>query len=80
VVAGRLAAAPQFLLSEENAAEIIVSQVECIEQNWPAVCEEASLTETDRNLLWGNQILNPYAFEELESGPLSGLARRHGRG
>lgn len=75
-----LAAAPLFLLSEENAVGIIGNQVECIEQHWPTVCEEASLTEIDRNLLWGNQILNPYAFEGLETGPLSDLARRHGRG
>ena len=79
-IATCLAAAPQFLLSEENAVEIIVKQVECIEQNWPTVCDKASLNEVDRNLLWGNQILNPYAFEELESGPLLELARRHGRG
>lgn len=79
-IATCLAAAPLFLISEENAVEIIGNQVECIEQNWHTVCEEASLTEIDRNLLWGNQILNPYTFEDLESGPLSDLARRHGRG
>lgn len=79
-IATCLAAAPQFLLSEENAVEIIVKQVECIEQNWQTVCEEASMTEVDRNLLLRNQILNPYAFEGLETGPLSALARRHGRG
>lgn len=79
-IATCLAAAPLFLLSEENAVEIIGNQVECIEQNWLTVCEEASLTEIDRNLLWGNQLMNPYAFEGLETGPLSDLARRHGRG
>lgn len=79
-IATCLAAAPQFLLSIERAVEIIVKQVECIEQNWQLVCEEASLNEVDRNLLWGNQILNPFAFEKLESSPLSDLARRHGRG
>lgn len=79
-IATCLAAAPQFLLSDESAVEIIDNQVEGIEQHWPTVCEEASLTEIDRNLLWGNQILNPYAFEGLETGPLSDLARRHGRG
>jgi serine/threonine-protein kinase HipA len=75
-----LAAAPQFLLTEEKAIEIIVKQVECIEQHWSVVCEEASLSEVDQNLLWRNQILNPYAFEELESGPLKDLARRYGSG
>lgn len=79
-IATCLAAAPQFLLSEENAVEIIVKLVECIEQHWPTVCEEASLTEIDRNLLWGNQILNPYVFEGLEAGQLLDLARRHRRG
>lgn len=79
-IATCLAAASQFLLSEENAVAIIVKQIECIEQNWPTVCEEASLSEVDRNLLWGNQILNPYAFEELESGPLLDISRRHRRG
>jgi serine/threonine-protein kinase HipA len=62
-IATCLAAAPQFLLSEVNAVKIIGNQVECIEQHWPTVCEEASLTEIDRNLLWGNQILNPFVFE-----------------
>lgn len=62
-----LAAAPLFLLSEENAVEIIVNQVECIKRHWATVCEEASLTEIDRNLLWRNQILNPYAFEGLDT-------------
>jgi serine/threonine-protein kinase HipA len=78
-IATCLAAAPQFLLSKESAVEIIVKQVECIEQNWPTGYEDASLSEVDRNLLWGNQILNPYVFEGLESGPLLDLARRHGR-
>ena len=78
-IATCLAAAPQFLLSEESAVEIIVKQVEGIEQNWLTICEEASLNEVDRNLLWGNQILNPYAFEGLASGPLLDLARHHGR-
>jgi serine/threonine-protein kinase HipA len=77
-IATCLAAAPQFLLSEENAVEIIVNQVECIEKNWLSVCDEASLSEIDRSLLWGNQILNPYSFEGLEAGPLSDLSRRHG--
>lgn len=79
-IATCLAAAPQFLLSEENAVDIIGNQVECIEHHWPTVCEESALNEIDRNLLWGNQILNPYAFEGLESGPLLDLARRNGRG
>lgn len=75
-----IAAAPQFFLTEEETIDIIVKQITCIEQNWATVCDDASLSEVDRNLLWGNQILNPYVFEGLESGPLKDLARRHERG
>jgi len=75
-----IAAAPQFLLSEEEAFDIIARQITCIEQNWATVCDDASLSEVDRNLMWENQILNPYVFEGLEPGPLKDLARRHERG
>jgi len=64
-----IAAAPQFLLSRAEADDIIVKQVECIEQNWAAICDEADLSEVDRNLLWRNQILNPYVFEGMGSAP-----------
>lgn len=75
-----IAAAPQFLLTEDEAVNIIAKQIQCIEQNWATVCDDASLSEVDRNLLWGNQILNPYVFEGLKPGPLKDLARRHERG
>ena len=58
-----IAAAPQFFLSQEEATDIIEKQIMCIKQNWSTVCEEAALSEVDRNLLWGNQIMNPYVFE-----------------
>lgn len=70
-----LAAAPQFLLSEEESVEIIVNQLTCIRQNWSIVCDEAMLSEVDRNLLWGNQVLNPYAFEGLETGSILALGK-----
>ena len=69
-----LTAAPQFLLSEEESVEIIVNQLICIRQNWSIACDEAMLSEVDRNLLWGNQILNPYAFEGLETDSILALA------
>ncbi len=75
-----LAATPQFFLSEEEAVDIIVRQVDCIEQNWQSVCDEASLSEVDRNLLWENQILNPYVFEGLISGTRIDRATRYVRG
>ena len=75
-----MASAPQFLISKDEAVDIIVRQVECIKQNWQIVCDEASLSEVDRNVLRGNQILNPYVFEGLESGTLKGLATRYTSG
>ena len=62
-------AAHHFLLSQNEAMEIIEAQVRCIAENWPAVCDEAELSEAERNFFWGRQFLNPYAFTSLESAP-----------
>lgn len=75
-----LAAAPHFLLHEEEAVRIVAGQITCIEEKWSEVCDEAALSEVDRNLLWRNQVLNPFAFEGLENGLLSTSADRVGRG
>jgi serine/threonine-protein kinase HipA len=61
-----LDAAKNFLLSRKDAIEIIENQITIIGNNWSSVCSEAELSEVDRNLLWGRQFLNPYAFELLE--------------
>ncbi|MGI9363127.1 MAG: type II toxin-antitoxin system HipA family toxin [Parasphingorhabdus sp.] len=59
-------AAHHFLLSQDEALEIIQNQLGCISKHWSAVSGEAKLTETDRNLFWGRQFLNPYAFTGLD--------------
>lgn len=61
-----LDAAANFLLSHLEAIDIVEGQLSCIIANWHAVCDEVSLTETDRAFLWRRQFLNPYAFEDLE--------------
>ena len=61
-----LDAAANFLLSRKEAIEIVEGQLGCIIEHWDAVCDEASLTETDRAFLWCRQFLNPYAFEDLD--------------
>lgn len=58
-----LKAAPHFLLSESEATRIIDQQREAIEKNWEKVCDEASLSEVDRNFFWKRQFLNPFALE-----------------
>ena len=72
-----LEAAPHFLLQAPEACRIITQQIECIEEKWSEVCDEAGLSLVDRNLMWRNQVLNPFAFEGLEGGPLAELSRRY---
>jgi serine/threonine-protein kinase HipA len=58
-----LEAAPTFLLSAKEASEIACHQEHIIRNHWDSVCEEAKLTITDKQLFWGRQFLNPYAFQ-----------------
>jgi serine/threonine-protein kinase HipA len=75
-VASCLQAAHHFLLSEHAAIAIIEGQINRIGEQWPEVCAEARVSDVDRNLLWGRQFLNPFAFTELEgrAGALKTLA------
>ena len=57
-----IAAASSFLLAREEAIAIINHQVNIIEHEWQAICDEASLSEVDRALFWRRQFLNPFAF------------------
>jgi len=57
-----LAAAPNFLLDTDRSKDIIKHQVEVIRKNWNGVCDEAQLTEADRQLFWHRQFPNPFAF------------------
>ncbi len=57
-------AAPQFLLTEKAAIEIIERQITIIRDSWKDICEEAALSEVDRGILWRGRFLNPYAFED----------------
>jgi serine/threonine-protein kinase HipA len=58
-----LQAAPQFLLDEDRAEEIIDTQIISIRTHWDQVCDEAGLNQTDRAFLWGRQFLNPFALQ-----------------
>ena len=66
-----LEAAPQFLLSDQDARAIILQQVNTIRARWDGICDEAKLSATDRAQLYGRQFLNPFAFydspEEIKS-------------
>lgn len=63
-----IAAAPQFLLAEDEARAIINRQIEGIKEHWDAVCDQAGLSAVDRGMLWGRQFLNPDALGFPEQG------------
>lgn len=60
-----LAAAPDFLLNDQQAQAIIENQLVTIASEWDRVCEQAKLTETDRRFFAGRQFLNSYCVEGL---------------
>lgn len=62
-VAACVARASTYLLTEEEAREIVDRQVETIDNEWDEVCELARLSEVDRHRLWHGALLNPYATE-----------------
>ncbi len=55
--------APNFLINDRNARELIDHQIETITRLWPAICDEAELSSVERAYLWRRQFLNDYAFE-----------------
>lgn len=74
-IASCLNAAHHFRLSEREAIALIDGQMTCIGGNWARLCDQAHLSPADRNLLWGRQFLNPYAFAALK-GEAEALRRR----
>ena len=74
-LAACLEAAPQFLLTEKVASEIIEAQIVGIREHFVDVSEEASLSAIDQSVLWGRVFLNPYVFEGAPA-KLAALERR----
>jgi serine/threonine-protein kinase HipA len=62
-VAACVARASTYLLTEEEAREIVGNQIESIEREWDDVCALARLSAVDRQRLWRGAVLNPYATE-----------------
>lgn len=57
--------AHHFLLTQDDAAELIKKTINIIVKNWKSVCDEASMSEVDRSFYWKRIFMNPYAFEQL---------------
>lgn len=65
-LAGCVAAASDtYLLSADEAKDIIDHQVDTIRSEWAEAADVARLTSVERDRLWGRQILNPYALEDV---------------
>lgn len=62
-VAGCVARARDYGLSEREARDIVDHQIDVIESSWDDVCEEAQLGEADRLILRQRAVLLPYALE-----------------
>ena len=63
-----LEAAPSFQLNEKAAKDIIDRQIGTIRDAWHDICEEAALTEVERNLFGRRIFLNDYIFEGTAEG------------
>jgi len=63
-LSGCVDAAKFYLLSKPEALQIMDYQKNMIIDHWDTVCDEAQLSEVDRNFLWQRQFLNPYIFEK----------------
>lgn len=62
-LAGCVARASTYLLSESEARAIVDRQIETVQTHWKEVCDRAVLTQVDRARFWRRQFLNPYALE-----------------
>ncbi|MDE0698868.1 MAG: type II toxin-antitoxin system HipA family toxin [Boseongicola sp.] len=60
-----LEAAPSFQLDEGAAKGIIDRQIGTIRDAWDDICEEAALSEVERNLFDQRIFLNDYVFEGM---------------
>lgn len=53
----------RFMLSHEEATDLIDTQVATIKAEWKNVCEEAELPPGERERLWEGAVLNRFCFE-----------------
>lgn len=76
-LANAAAVAPAFGISDAAFQQILDRLVGAIAGNWAAVCDEAGLTQAEREAFAGRQFLNEFAFEGFGRTP---SLRRSGTG
>ena len=52
-----------FLLSENDARNIIQQQLSILDTHWTNICDEAKLTTLERSRLWGSTVKSAYALQ-----------------
>ena len=61
-----LKAAPAFSLTRAVALELVEELVLTVQEQWPAIADEAALSPVKRKLLWQRQLLNSGIFDGLD--------------
>lgn len=56
----------RFMLSRDEATDLINQQVVIVRAGWESVCDVANLPEGERRRLWQGAVLNPFCFEGWE--------------
>lgn len=64
-----LDAAAEYHLDRTEAADIIDHQLTVISEQWADAADTAGLTELERQMLWGRQILNPFIRYDYAPAP-----------
>ncbi|WP_419909123.1 type II toxin-antitoxin system HipA family toxin [Hoeflea sp.] len=67
-LAACIEAAPNFQLGDKSAKDIITRQTGTVREQWDDICEEAELTEVERNLFGRRIFLNGFIFEGAPEG------------
>lgn len=59
-----LSVCDRFEVSREHGRSLINDMIGTIKTHWSEVCEEADLLPEERDMLWGNSILNPFCLKD----------------
>lgn len=58
-----VSAAGSYGLSTQQGREVVDRQVAVIRESWDEAADKARLPADNRRLMWGRQVLDPYAFD-----------------
>lgn len=58
-----LSIAEHFQLDKTGAHRLIHEMIDRLKINWEPVCDEAKLTGSERDRLWGKALFNPFIFQ-----------------